>query len=71
MDFDKKQGRIDFLAFTSMKHYSISKSVVSLLPSPCRAKALSSARRLDTNDLEKELHICWAHFCPVPTWRDK
>ena len=54
MDFDKKQGRIDLLAFTSMKHYSISKSLVSLLPSPCRAKALSSARRLDTNDLEKE-----------------
>ena len=35
--------------------YSNSKSFVSLLPSPRRAKALSSARRLDTNDLEMEL----------------
>jgi hypothetical protein len=33
---------------------SISKSIVSLLPSPCRATALSAARRLDTFDLEKE-----------------
>jgi hypothetical protein len=36
--------------------YSISKSIVSLLPSPCRATALSAARRLDTIDLEMELH---------------
>ena len=35
--------------------YSISKSIVSLLPSPCRATALSAARRLDTIDLEMEL----------------
>jgi hypothetical protein len=35
--------------------YSISKSIMSLLPSPCRATALSAARRLDTIDLEMEL----------------
>ncbi len=35
--------------------YSISKSLVSLLPSACRATALASPRRLDTNDLEMEL----------------
>ncbi len=35
--------------------YSISKAIVSLLPSPCRAIALSAARRLDTSDLEMEL----------------
>ena len=35
--------------------YPISKSIVSLLPSPCRATALSAARRLDTIDLEMEL----------------
>ncbi|MBX9900651.1 MAG: hypothetical protein K2Y28_07695 [Burkholderiaceae bacterium] len=28
---------------------------MSLLPSPCRATALSAARRLDTIDLEMEL----------------
>ena len=33
---------------------SISISIVSLLPSPCRATALSAARRLDTIDLELE-----------------
>ena len=33
---------------------SVSKSIVSLLPSPCRALALSAARRLDTIDLEME-----------------
>ena len=33
---------------------STSKSIVSLLPSPCRATALSAARRLDTIDLEME-----------------
>jgi hypothetical protein len=37
--------------------YSISKAIVSLLPSPCRATALSAARRLDTIDLEMELVI--------------
>ena len=36
--------------------YSNSKSFVSLLPSARRATALSSPRRLDTNDLEMELH---------------
>ena len=35
--------------------YFISKSIVSLLPSPCRATALSAARRLDTIDLKMEL----------------
>ena len=35
--------------------YSTSKSIVSLLPSPCSATALSAARRLDTIDLEMEL----------------
>ena len=34
--------------------HSISKSTVSLLPSPCRATALSATRRLDTSDLEME-----------------
>ena len=38
-----------------MSAYSISKSIVSLLPSPCRATALSATRRLDTIDLEMEL----------------
>ena len=33
---------------------SISKSIVSLLPTPCRATALSAASRLDTIDLEME-----------------
>ena len=37
------------------RRYSISKSIVPLLPSPCRATALSAARRLDTIDLEMEL----------------
>ncbi len=32
----------------------MSKSSVSLLPSARRAKALSSPRRLDTNDLDME-----------------
>lgn len=36
--------------------YSISNSIVALLPSPCRAKALSAACRLGTIDLEMELH---------------
>ena len=40
---------------TKQTAYSISKSIVSLLPSPCRATALSAARRLDTVDLETEL----------------
>ena len=34
---------------------SISKAIVSLLPSPCRATALSAARRVDTIDLEMKL----------------
>ncbi|MBI1834894.1 MAG: hypothetical protein HYR92_03910 [Burkholderiales bacterium] len=34
--------------------HSFSKSFVSLLPSARRATALSSPRRLDTNDLEME-----------------
>ena len=42
----------------AQKHWrrtnSISKAIVSLLPSPCRAAALSAARRLDTIDLEME-----------------
>ena len=38
-------------------NYSISKAIVSLLPSPCRATALSAARRLDTIDLEMELQF--------------
>jgi hypothetical protein len=37
--------------------YSISKSIVSLLPSSCRATALSATRRLDTIDLEMELQV--------------
>ena len=42
----------------SYASYSISKAIVSLLPSPCRATALSAARRLDTIDLEMELPCC-------------
>ena len=34
---------------------SFSKAIVSLLPSSCRATALSAARRLETIDLEMEL----------------
>ena len=37
-----------------MKSNSIPISIVSLLPSPYRATALSAARRLDTFDLEME-----------------
>jgi hypothetical protein len=40
---------------SSAHPYSISKAIVSLLPSPCRATALSAARRPDTIDLEMEL----------------
>ena len=40
--------------------YSNSKSFVSLLPSARRATALSSPRRLDTNDLEMELQTIGA-----------
>jgi hypothetical protein len=39
----------------NLSAYSISKSIVSLLPSPCRATALSAVRRLGTIDLEMEL----------------
>ena len=34
---------------------SISKAIMSLLPSSCRATAMSAARRLGTIDLEMEL----------------
>ena len=39
----------------SPRSKSISNSILSLLPSPCRATALSAARRLDKIDLEMEL----------------
>jgi hypothetical protein len=47
----------DLLSIAYSIAYSISKSIVSLLPSPCRATALSAARREGTFDLEKELLV--------------
>ena len=48
--------------------YFISKSTVSLLPSPCRATALSAARRLDTFDLEMELDSIYAQKVYRELW---
>jgi hypothetical protein len=51
MGFNIGHNLVIFGQYSSVRGYSISKSSVSLLPSPCRAKALSAARRLDTKDL--------------------